>query len=117
MHRSSLARRGDEILWQLSGPFFGRISTQDYQNNDERDTGVPARSAWQYMAGGSVRNAKRVSGVEPPFLPWEGSVEPINYTRVKALAGLSVYPRRLALCKQADAGRRGTRFSTLGRLH
>ena len=25
--------------------------------------------------------SERVSGVEPPFLPWEGSVEPINYTR------------------------------------
>ena len=26
---------------------------------------------------------ERVSGVEPPFLPWEGNVEPINYTRIK----------------------------------
>ncbi|TSC85393.1 MAG: Recombinase [Microgenomates group bacterium Gr01-1014_7] len=30
---------------------------------------------------GNYRPQERVSGVGPPFLPWEGSVEPINYTR------------------------------------
>ncbi len=34
---------------------------------------------------------ERVRGIEPLSLPWEGSIEPLNYTRVNSGSSLSSF--------------------------
>src|SRR3989344_1706293 len=50
--------------------------------SDQKARGKEINQWAALRAAPPTRGLERVSGVEPPFLPWEGSVEPINYTRI-----------------------------------
>ncbi len=62
----------------LAQKIFG--SNLYLENKTARGEGINQWSALR--ADPTTRKLERVSGVEPPFLPWEGNVEPINYTRL-----------------------------------
>ena len=49
---------------------------------------------------------ERVSGIEPPYSPWQGDVLPLNYTRIMAV------PTRIELAISSVTGRHVSHYTT-----
>ncbi len=101
--KMAVPTRIELAISSVTGRHVSHYTTEPYFSKNEEFKSCAIKKLYPYSP---IYLMERVSGIEPPYPPWQGGVLPLNYTRKMAV------PTRIELAISSVTGRHVSHYTT-----